>query len=66
MKTLIQQFGFNAIKGRKLGLSVQEVANINKDTAILFGLTEGQAEQVVTLWVRECQLADIMNGDLVS
>ena len=63
MEILLQQFGFNAIKGYKLGLTVQQVANINKTTAIdFFGLNEDQSELIVTLWVEQCKLSGIMSG----
>jgi len=54
-KTILEAFGANAVLGRDKGLTVQEVANINKELAIsLFGLTKDVAEVVVTKWVESC------------
>lgn len=51
MKNLFEMFGLNAVIGKSRGLSVQEVANINKETAILFGFTESESEAIVNQWV---------------
>jgi len=61
MKNLIEAFGINAQIGKSKGLSVQEVANINKEFAIMTGLSDKQSEDIVTVWVSECVSLGIMN-----
>ena len=60
IKQILEFFGKNALRGKESGCTVQEIANINKETAIIvFGLSNSQAEDLVTIWVKECQLSGI-------
>ena len=60
-KQILSVFGINAIIGKEKGLTVQEIANVNKDAPILlFGLTELVAEKAVTMWVDSCVELKVM------
>jgi uncharacterized protein YpbB len=55
IKQIVEFFGQNALRGKSEGCTIQQIADINKETAMLvFGLSTNQAEQLVTLWINEC------------
>lgn len=60
IKQIVEFFGENALRGKSKGCTIQQIADINKETAIfVFGLSKNEAEELVTLWVDECLTSGI-------
>jgi hypothetical protein len=51
---LMEVFGINALIGKEKGLSIQDIAIVNKEAAKASGFNDFKSEKIVEYWVSQC------------